>query len=308
MGAGIQYIKHNAIDKARWNRTLAMAANSLIYAHTDFLDAMSPGWDALMLGDYEFLMPLTHRRKYGIAYICQPAFAQQLGVFSQHEITHGILQQFFEVIANDYKLVEIFVNYGCAALADLPMSTNYILPLTASYETLRANYKKDLLKNLQRCSKFNLVYQSDINPTDAIFQYKLVYGDRLGYSSLEFENFEALCQQWMKTGQCIVRKVVLISPKNPDPEILSIGLFLKDQNRLYNVASTTLPNGRMMEANHFLMDQLIREFAGQDLILDFEGSDLPGVAKFYQKFNPINQPYFFWKSNRLPPWIKWLKK
>jgi hypothetical protein len=63
-----------------------------------------------------------------------------------------------------------------------------------------------------------------------------------------------------------------------------------------------------MEANHFLFDQLIREFAGQDLILDFEGSDLPGVARFYQKFGPQNQPFSFWKSNRLPAVMRWWKK
>jgi hypothetical protein len=57
-----------------------------------------------------------------------------------------------------------------------------------------------------------------------------------------------------------------------------------------------------------LFHQIISEFAGTPLILDFEGSDLPGVARFYQKFGAQNQPYFFFKSNRLPTGIKWLKK
>ncbi|MCU0387633.1 MAG: hypothetical protein MUE71_03400 [Chitinophagaceae bacterium] len=89
---------------------------------------------------------------------------------------------------------------------------------------------------------------------------------------------------------------------------MAIGLFLKDDRRLYNIASTTLPNGRTLEANHFLFDQLICEFSGQNILLDFEGSDLPGVARFYQKFSPENRPYFFWKSNRLPAVLRWWKR
>jgi hypothetical protein len=83
---------------------------------------------------------------------------------------------------------------------------------------------------------------------------------------------------------------------------------LKDEKRIYNIASSTLPKGRTLEANHYLFDRLIHEFAGQNLILDFEGSDLPGVARFYEKFGSANQPYFFWKSNRLPAVLRWWKR
>jgi hypothetical protein len=144
------------------------------------------------------------------------------------------------------------------------------------------------------------------NATNAINLYKENYGERLGYRQQDYEAFSRICAQWVAEDRCIIREVYL--EERNLKEKLAVGVFLKDQNRIYNVASTTLPNGRTLEANHFLFDHLIREFAGKPLILDFEGSDLPGVAGFYQKFRPENQPYFFWKSNRLPGILKWWKK
>jgi hypothetical protein len=53
---------------------------------------------------------------------------------------------------------------------------------------------------------------------------------------------------------------------------------------------------------------LFKEFTNQEMLFDFEGSDLQGVQKFYEKFGAINQPYFHWHYNLLPKPIKWLKK
>jgi hypothetical protein len=101
----------------------------------------------------------------------------------------------------------------------------------------------------------------------------------------------------------LTRKVEL-----PGSGILAIALLLQDSGRLYNIMSTTLPEGRRLEANHFLFEQLIREFANSDLILDFEGSDIAGIANFYKKFGAVSEPYFFVRFNNLPWPIKHFKK
>ena len=59
--------------------------------------------------------------------------------------------------------------------------------------------------------------------------------------------------------------------------------------------SVSLPAGRVKRAHFYLLDQLIAEFATKNMILDFEGSDVPGIAEFYRKFGSVNQPYPFLK-------------
>ena len=55
----IAYLSNKNIDKQKWDRCIDMASNGLIYAYSFYLDAMSKHWDALILNDYEIVMPLT---------------------------------------------------------------------------------------------------------------------------------------------------------------------------------------------------------------------------------------------------------
>jgi hypothetical protein len=71
--------------------------------------------------------------------------------------------------------------------------------------------------------------------------------------------------------------------------------------------SSVTEQGKKMLANYFLYNEVIREFSGNSYILDFEGSDLPGVAYWYEKIANFNQPYFFLRYNHLPLVIRWLK-
>jgi hypothetical protein len=258
------------------------------------------------MGDYEAIMPLTWRKKLGIRYLCQPAFCQQLGIFSAKELSAETIEAFLRKASLSFRLIEIFINYANPLKQVQAGATNLVLSLEKSYESLKANYRRDLLKNLARTEKFSLEYFVSTDIDNAITQYQMLYGNRMNVRTADYEALAALCKKWLPEGKCFVREVRLREGQRD--ELLAIGLFLKDNNRIYNIASSTLPNGRTLEANHFMFDQLIREFAGQNLLLDFEGSDLPGVARFYQKFGPVNQPYFFWKSNRLPAVMRWWKR
>jgi hypothetical protein len=48
--------------------------------------------------------------------------------------------------------------------------------------------------------------------------------------------------------------------------------------------ASNIQEGRKKGASHQLIDTLIREYAGKDYWLDFEGSDIPGIAFFFEGF------------------------
>ena len=95
---------------------------------------------------------------------------------------------------------------------------------------------------------------------------------------------------------------------NKKGEILSTALLLFDGKRFYNMMNTTTDKGRKMSSNHYLMNSIIQEFAGQPYIFDFEGSDLPGVKAFYENFGAANEQYFHIKYNNLPWTVKLIKR
>jgi hypothetical protein len=61
-------------------------------------------------------------------------------------------------------------------------------------------------------------------------------------------------------------------------------------------------------ANHFLLDRMIKEFSGQQLVLDFEGSQIAGIAEFYRQFGSTPEPYPFLRFSQLPVPFRYFKK
>jgi hypothetical protein len=299
----IHYLRRSEIDTGRWDACVASAQNSLLYGFHFYLDAMADGqWDALVLGDYTAVMPLPWRRKSGFTYLYQPAFTQQTGIFSRQTISAGIIGAFLQQLRIHFRFAEIYLNYACG-LPGLEARVNYILPLEAAYDTLAGQYKRGLVYTLKQAETAGLSYHTGFDLTTALVSYRLEYAARLPYiRESDYGNFQRLCLLLAQREQVVVRAVT-----GHQEKILATAVLLRDDRRLYLIHSTTPPGGRQAGANHFLLDRLIREFAGNRLILDFEGSDVPGIASFYNRFGSKDQPYFFYRFNRLPWPLKLLK-
>src|ERR1700749_313156 len=132
----IYYIRRQDIDNTRWDACIEKAANTIIYGYHFYLDHLAAGqWDALILGDYEAVMPLPWRRKYGIRYLYQPPFTQQTGIFTTGPLNSHTIEAFLHSARQHFRFAEIFLNYGYA-LPALPSHANFILPLDAPYPQL----------------------------------------------------------------------------------------------------------------------------------------------------------------------------
>ena len=66
--------------------------------------------------------------------------------------------------------------------------------------------------------------------------------------------------------------------------------------------------GKELRAMFFLIDQYIQMNAEKELTLDFEGSTLPGIARFFSGFGATPETYYRMKHNRLPVPFRWIKK
>lgn len=297
-GQNIRYVPRHEIDTTRWDACIDQAANSLLYGFHFYLDHMAAGqWDALILGDYEAVMPLIWRRKYGIRYLYQPPFTQQTGIFAATNPDGRTIDSFLETAQYYFRFAEIHLNHG-NALPAFRKHANFILPLDAPYPQLAAHYKKDLVRNLRLAARSSLRYAVDPDLTLALERYQVEYGQKTPHVSPDdYAHFRNLCRFLQTRDQLVLRAAIA-----PGGETMATALLLRDRRRLYLVQSTTPVAGRRKEANHFLLDQLVREWADSGLLLDFEGSNIPGIAHFYKNFGSIDQPYYFYRYNHLP-WI-----
>jgi hypothetical protein len=256
---------------------------------------MARNWDGLVLNEYDAVMPLTWNSKWGIKYLYQPPLTPQLGIFSASNLTMEWVSAFIETIPKEYKFSEIFLNHANRE-PRLSAQDNFILNLQRSYSEISALYKQDLLKNLKRSFKHEFIYEEFKDLDRALDLHQRQYQERTAHvKEADYERFRILCHLLRAKGSIIIRSISL-----HNRELLALALVLRSKNRLYLIESTTLQNGREFLANHFLLDAIIREFASKELIFDFVGSTIPGIAHFYKNFGAENQPYFFYYMNRLP--------
>jgi len=305
----LRYLSYQEIDKTKWDQCIRKSVNGLIYAESVYLDHMAAHWDGIVLNNYEAVMPLTWKKKLGIKYLYQPSFFQQGGIFSAEEISQELAAAFLELAAEKFRFAEITLNYKNLLvqknkLVKTTLRNNFVLNLEDSYADLSGNFSTYIKQRLKKAYAFPLVYKKSTDYKYAIRLYKKLYQERLpSFADKDYRNFEKLCVNLAENKRVLIRQVYHAETN----ELLAMVLLLRDKKRLYNMASSLLPAGKKLLANYYFYNEIIREFAETPLVLDFEGSDVPGIAYFYGKFTSTNEQYPFIRYNRLPAPIRFLK-
>jgi len=301
----IQYLKHHQINKQKWDLCIDSAYNSLIYANSWYLDSLNEGWEALILNDYQAVMPLTNGRKYGISYLFQPFFTQQLGVFSINEISETLVKEFVLAIPAKYRFADIHLNEtNCfsSKKSELSIRKNYILDLSFSYDQLFKKFDDHTKRNVKKSANFILsIKPVSIEMATSFYRennaHKIKKIHSIHYSNLEKALNLANSKEFL-----FIKGVY--SEQN---ELLAVAVFVKFKSRITFLMGAVNETGKKHRAMYFIINSFISENASSNLLLDFEGSEISGVARFYQGFGSTLRPYFHLKINRLPWLLKLLK-
>lgn len=299
----IRFLKRPQIDPKKWDGCIRNAPNGVPYALTLFLDIMAPGWNALVVGDYEMVMPLPTRKKWGITYIFQPFLTPFLGVFCEAE-SNVITNPFLDHIPQQFKLWDLSLNPTNAVQSlkgfVIPR-TNYLLPLDAAYASIKAGYHPHLKRSLQKAGQAALLFKQDIPVQEIIAICKTQYPHFTKVAAGDFEKVERLCYN-------LKNDMITYGVFSPDGNLLASCVFMRFGRRLYYWLPGNKPEGRNVGASAFLLDRVIAANAATDRILDFEGSDDPGVALFYQRFGAVAEQYQTLYVNKLPFPLSLIKK
>lgn len=304
-GNQIEYLSNKEIDKTKWDACIKQAPNGLIYAYSFYLDAMAKHWDALVLNDYRAVMPLTWNKKYGFYYLYQPAFTASLGVFGKN-LNKELIDDFTRSIPSKFKLIEISLNAGNIIDDSKTFSllrSNYILHLNKPYEDLYKAYRDNHKRNINKAFQLGCHVSKEI-PVDEIIQLNKEQLQHIdGTKPEDYPNFKTLYEFLRNKAQA--KTYAIVDPKN---KVLASAVFFFSHNRAYYIMVGNHPDGKTIGASHALIDAFIKDHANQNLILDFEGSDIRNLAFFYSSFGAIEEIYPALKINRLPWYVRLLKK
>ena len=299
----LKYVSNKNIDTEKWDRCIANAENSRVYAFCWFLERAARSWDALVWGDYEFVMPITLNRKWGITYLYQPTFCQQLGIFPTPP--ESIQQEFAQFLYKKFRFIQIQITQQIH-LQRYPgfqtfEKTNLVLPLISSYNEISSQFSINPKRNIVKAKKENVTVLKGLNPADFINAKKMA--DPVKSDPKTFETLEKIIAFSLTESTGII-----YTAYTQQNELCSAAFFLHSGNRVVYLSAFSTEEGKQCSAMHLIVDEFIREYSGSGALLDFEGSSLEGVARFYKGFGSLTETYYQLKLNRLPFPVSLLKK
>ncbi|HRN92531.1 MAG TPA: GNAT family N-acetyltransferase [Ferruginibacter sp.] len=302
----IRHLSYEAIDQQRWDACIDDAAHPLVYAYSFYLNAMAGRWNALVLNDYEAVMPIPCRKKLGIQYVYQPAFIQQLGIFGHATDSPLLTDAFIQTLMHHYRFAECTLNFANPISQheqyEVQFRNNYIKNLHQP-EPEFMHSSPYMQKRYRRAKKNELTYEISYDYASVIVLYKSLYHKRLpAFSEDDFRNFHRVCAHLQSIG-----RPPLIRLCKQEGSIVAALLLIEWNKRLYNLVSCLLPEGKKRLANYYLYGKCVEEFSGHGYTLDLEGSDEPGIGFFYEKLSDQHQPYPFIRFNHLPIPLRWFK-
>jgi hypothetical protein len=253
-------------------------------------------------------MPLTGGKKFGVNYLFQPFFVQQLGVFSKTPMTEGKLNDFLDAIPDKYRFCELRLNESNTLdndIEEFDYHRNILLDLNQDIQSLRTNYHQNTKRNLAKAENHNLHLLETVQPQQVVDLFR--------------NNRGALLEKWGDAEYGVLLRLVEEAEKHDaafvwgvsdqeDGDPLCAAIFMKTNDRITFLFSGLNEEGKQCQAMTYLIDQVIQRYANQPITFDFEGSDNDNLARFYLGFGGREVRYPGYTFNRMSPMGKALLK
>ncbi len=302
----IKYLKQEEINLKKWDKCIAGSINGMVYAYSWYLDVVNEHWEALVYGDYETVMPLTGNKKFGIYYLYQPAFTQQLGIFSSQKLSEEIVRAFIDAIPEKYRFIEINLNkfnvISSTKNIRVKQKITYELELIRNYENIFRHYKKNTIRNIRKATQNKVSVIQGLQPNQVI-NLILSSGNKQKYSEKDIAMIRRLIATSARKNSGL-----LYGAYSQNNSLCAAGLFVYSNSKACFILSVANDEAKQNGAMFLLIDEFIKQFASRNMILDFEGSMIEGIARFYSGFGaqPFNYPTI--KINRLFYPLRLLKR
>lgn len=288
----ITLLERSQIDDVAWDDCIDNSPQAQPYARSWYLDMIAPGWKALVQKDgqdgYQSVLPLPWRRKWriGRAQVIPPLFSQQLGVFGPCPDPTVWL----DLARAEFRQVRINWHAGEEPNAPgfkISPKLNMTLQLGKDMGQIRQGYNSNTRRNLKKARNSGWVLDHEFHETE--FMNSLIHnqGPKIeGVGRQDYDLVGKIIQQTLE-----LREGSYLAARNPAGE-MGAGIFtLSGSQGPCYMFGTSSESGRKDAAMTLLFDTLFEHHLGQERF-DFEGSQIPGLARFYKGFGALEETYW----------------
>ena len=281
----IKRILYQNIDFSKYEICVENSVQKNFYARKEILDHLCDTWELLILGDYEYVMPIPIRRKYGVKVVIMPLFCQQLGVFSS-ETNPSKEQAFLKFLSANYRVAYYAFNHQNSFVDSLKLRKNYFIEKT-EYTLLRKAYfkgRKSTVKVAQYLQFKEIPLAEELNFIQNNFKGLEKKGDLAKFFNylnfLEVNHQLRIFASYKENS--ITNAAIIISQDN---SFSLLGLINHEDFKQDNGAS-------------FLIDKILKDYI-QEKLFNFMGSSIRGIEVFFKSFGSQLQEYAVVENSKL---------
>ena len=265
---------------------------------------MTPGWNALADHDFQTVLPLPARRKFGIDYICTPPFLQKVDMCSSVVADTKALCEFLNSIPSDYKHIDLALGTAPGLFSDAVTERfNNILDLKRDYAEIKGGYSTDARRNLRIAGENKQELLKGVKPAEAIHIFRDGPGRGLGrIRNADYHRLEQLMEF------TVSNRIGDIVGVRASGRLVYTVFYIDWRDRISLLFTSTSPMSRTLRSGYLAIDHIIGLFSGRRDTLDFAGSSIESIASYNRSFGAAESKYYRFLINRLPFPLKHLKQ
>jgi hypothetical protein len=253
--------------------------------------------------DFETVFFVPYRSKFGVSYAYMPPFIQKLNFIGSKLGVTPIMNTLFNTLRFGEISVSERINEDLSESCYSRERRNYILNLNCVYDEIKRKYAKNHIRNCKKASKIEVYKGSDFKGLISIFKSEK-------NTVFQKKQLDKIVSNLNKIEKCErIKKQILIYNAFENGRLIA-SIFMVNYNEvLYYILGASIKSEVSVSSLglYRLFDYIIESHANQELILDFEGSDHPGIARFFRGFGATDFEYYFARWNKLPFPLKLFK-
>lgn len=299
MSHPFRLIPHRLIDFRKWDRCIDQSSWPCVFAQSFYLNAVSPGWDALVKGDYESVFPITKKRKLGYSYLPHPVFTGQLGLFGK--LNKDLEKEVLSYLQSQFRLVEIELNCKHRLRTDqLIEKCTHVIDYSRPFE-----YNENTQRNIKRALKAG--FQVEVMEDKTLLSLSKKHLDPFITETLKIDTYGLTRFHELLKAALQHKQIKTYCTKTKNGEVLALAHFIHNKHQVIYLKGSNFDKEDNSGSMHLLMSRAIEDFKAQVKIFDFSGGSIPNIARFFKGLGgePLYYPVF--KYNKLPGFIKLLK-
>lgn len=303
----IRLLSRKEIDDRQWDDCISKSPEGQVFFYSWYLDACCQDWSALVFRQYEAVFPIASKSKLGIKYLYQPFFTRHFGAVGRNGCDDVLRKEFLNAIPDDYIYIDFCLHKLHSSVPEKFKSeakTYQELSLFSEYSEIKNGYNENLIRNLKKAKKMRFQIRENLNPVLLVDCFRKYQNEsKMKFRESDYETLKNLMLTARENSESYC-----ISVNDESDGIEAGAFFIRSGNRLLYLKGFSSPTGKKSGAMHLLFDSVIQKFSGQNLLLDFGGSSVQSVARFYHNFGSADCIYLRILANRLPKGFRWLKQ